>query len=67
MASLSQKIPLPFTVVELEALAGRRVVEFAVEHGSNWIILEKDFLILINTLRSGCRSLAQFGHIAIDV
>ena len=67
MASLSQKIPLPFTVVELEALAGRRVVEFAAKHGSDWIILEGDSLILINTLWSGYRSLAQFGHIATDV
>ena len=67
MASLSQKFPLPFKVVELEALAGRRVVEFAAEHGSDRIILEGDSLILINTLRSGCRSLAQFGHIATDV
>ena len=67
MASLSQKFPLPFTVVELEALAGRRVVEFVAEHGSDRIILEGDSLILINTLRSGCRSLAQFRHIATDV
>nr|POE84173.1 hypothetical protein CFP56_78787 [Quercus suber] len=31
MASLYQKVPLPFTVVKVEALAGRRAVEFAAE------------------------------------
>ena len=50
MASLSQKIPLPFTVVKVEALVGRRAVEFAVELGLDRIILERDSLILINTL-----------------
>lgn len=67
MASLFQKIHLTFTVVELEALTGRSVVEFAAGHCLNQIILEGDSLILINTLQSGCRSLAQFGHIATDV
>ena len=28
MASLSQKVPLPFTVIEVEALAARRAVKF---------------------------------------
>ena len=67
MASLSQEVPLPFTVVKVEALAGRRAVEFAAELDLDRIILEGDSLILTNTLWSGCRSLAQFGHIAIDV
>ena len=67
MASLSQKIPLPFTVIEVEALAARRAVEFAAELDLDWIVLEGDSEILINTLQHGCRSLAQFGHLAADL
>ena len=62
MASLSQKIPLPFIVIEVEALAARRAVKFAAELGLDQIVLEGDSEILINTLQHGCRSLAQFGH-----
>ena len=62
MASLSQKIPLPFIVIEVEALAARRAVKFAAELGLDQIVLEGDSKILINTLQHGCRSLAQFGH-----
>ena len=58
MASLSQKIPLPFTVIEVEALAARRAVEFVAELGLDRIVLEGDSEILINTLQHGCRSLA---------
>ena len=62
MASLSQKIPLPFTVIEGEALAARMAVVFAAEVGLDRIVLEGDSEILINTLQHGCRSLARFGH-----
>ena len=39
MASLSQKIPLTFTVIEVEALAARRAVVFATELGLDQIVL----------------------------
>lgn len=67
MASLSQKIPLPFTVIEVEALAARKAVKFAAELGLDRIVLEGDSEILVNTLEHGCRSLAQFGHLAADL
>ena len=67
MASPSQKIPLPFTVIEGEALAARMAVVFAAEVGLDRIVLEGDSKILINTLQHGCRSLAQFGHLAADL
>ena len=50
MASLSQKVPLPFTIVKVEALVGRRAVEFAAKFDLDRIILEGDSLILINAL-----------------
>lgn len=59
--------PLPFTVIEVEALAARQALEFAMEIGVDWVILEGDSEFFINALESGCSFLAQFGHIANDV
>lgn len=42
MASLSQWIPLPFTVIEVEALAAQRAVEFVAEIGLDRVIVEGD-------------------------
>ena len=50
MASLSQKVPLPFTVIEVEALAARRAVKFAAELGLDRTVLVGDSEILVNTL-----------------
>jgi len=33
MASLTQQIPLPLTVIEVEALTARQALEFAAEIG----------------------------------
>ena len=67
LASLSQQIPLPATVLEVETLAARRALEFAAEIGVNKVILEGDSSILIKALQGRNHSLAQFGHIAEDV
>ena len=58
LASLSQQIPLPTTVSEVETLAGRRALEFAAEIGVNKVILEGDSSILIKALRGRNHSLA---------
>lgn len=42
MASLSQIIPLPLTVVELETLAAAKALEFALELGLDFDIIEGD-------------------------
>lgn len=67
MASLSQRIPLPFTVIEVEALAARRAVEFAADIGLDRVIVEGDSQVLIDSIKSNRHSLAQFGHIVRDV
>ena len=67
MASLSEVTPLPSTVIEVETLAARRAVEFALELGFENIILEGDSEILIKILNSSNRSLAPFGHIINDI
>ena len=67
MASLSEVVPLPSTVIEVETLAARRAVEFALELGFENIVLEGDSEILIKILNSSNRSLAPFGHIINDI
>ena len=47
MASLSQQIPPPYTIIEVEALTARRALEFAMEIGIDQDILEGDSKILI--------------------
>ena len=50
MASLSQKIPPPMSIIEVEVLAARRALELAVELGFDHIILEEDSEILHKAL-----------------
>ena len=47
MVSLLQKTTLPFTAIEVEAMAVRRALEFALETGFDRVILEGDTHILI--------------------
>ena len=67
MASLSQLVPLPHSVIEVEALAARRGVELAPELSFYNIELEGDLTGLISSLNDGHRSLAQYGHIVTDI
>ena len=67
MASLSEVVLLPTTVIEVETLAARRAVEFALELGFENIILEGDSDVLIKLLNSCSKSLAPFGHIINDI
>ena len=53
MASLSQRIPLPASVIEVEALAARRAMEFALELGFDNVTLEGDSEVLVKTLNAG--------------
>ena len=47
IASLSQQIHLPSTVLEVKTMAARRALEFAMEIGVHKVILEGDCEILI--------------------
>ena len=67
MVSLSECIPLPSTVIEVEVLAARRGMELAVETGFRNIVLESDSQILIKALREDSYSLASFGHLVQDI
>ena len=67
IASLSQQIPLPATVTQVEALAARRATEFAVELGITSSVLKGDSDIIHRELIGTEPSLALHGHIIHDV
>ena len=67
MASLSLKIPLPTSVIEVEVLATRRALEFAVELGFDYIILERDSEILHKALLAEGRNFTPYGHLVQDI
>ena len=58
MASLTQQIPLPSLVIEVEVLAAQRALVLTLELGFKNITLERDFEVLINSLATSCNSLA---------
>lgn len=51
IASMSQDISLPQSVVELEAFAALRVLEFSLEIGISFAILEGESEIVINAFK----------------
>ncbi|KAL0004760.1 hypothetical protein SO802_012321 [Lithocarpus litseifolius] len=67
MGSMSQVVPLPQTIVELEALAALKALEFAADLGLFNVILEGDSEILINALMDNSLSLASFGLLIQDI
>ena len=67
MASLTQQIPLPTSVIEVEALAARRALEFALELGFDNITIEGDSELLIKNLKNGGSKLTHYGNIVADI
>ncbi|XP_075650224.1 uncharacterized protein LOC142620799 [Castanea sativa] len=63
LASLSERVPFPFSSDLVEALAAARAISFALEIGYLSFILEGDSEHVINTLSSNEDSLSPFGHI----
>ena len=66
MASLSQQIPLPTTVAQVEALAARRAVEIARELGFPRITIEGDSESICKDLLNPSPSLALHGLLIRD-
>ena len=67
MASLTQQIPLPSSVIEVEVLAARKALELTIELVFDNITLEGDFEVLIKSLVKGDNSLARYGHLLADI
>ena len=60
MVSLSEKTTLPFTAIEVEAMAARRALTLALETGFQQITLEGDSQTLISALENNTHSLVKF-------
>ena len=58
LASLAEKIPLPQTVVDVEAAVARRAIMFAKELNLSSIILKGDSEIITRALQAEDQSLA---------
>ena len=63
MASLSQNISLPQTVVELETLDATKALEFSLELDFIKAILKGDSESVMKTLQNDSPSLASFGQL----
>lgn len=66
MAALSEKIPQPPSVTQLELLAARRAALFVQEVGLHNSILEGDSEIVINSLKRCDMFQSAFGHLIQD-
>ena len=67
LAFLSQQIPLPTTVAQVEALVARRATEFALEIGIDQVIIEGDSEVIYKDLIDPGPSLALHGHLICDI
>ena len=67
MASLTEQIPLPSSMIEVEVLAAQKELELTIELGFDNIILEGDSEVLIKYLAKGGNSLAHYGHLIADI
>ena len=67
LASLTQQIPLPDSVIEVEVLAARKALELTIELGFDNITLERDSEVLIKSLAKGSNSLAHYGHLIANI
>ena len=67
MASLAQQVPLPPSIIEVETLAARRALEFALELGFERIILEGDSESLDKVLKTECSNFTMYRHLVQDI
>ena len=67
LASCSEKVSLPPSSDNFEALAAAEALLFAQELGLSSLILEGDSEFVIKVLRSEDESLASFGHLLESV
>ena len=67
IATMSECIPLPNTVLEVEAMACRRAVKFAYEVGIQDVTFEGDSLTVIQALNYGSASEALYGNLIDDI
>ncbi|KAL0011696.1 hypothetical protein SO802_006804 [Lithocarpus litseifolius] len=66
-AAMTERIPIPDSVLVLETLAARRAVQFAHEVGFLNSIFEGDSETSIKAIRNQTSLHSSFGHIIIDI
>lgn len=67
IGSLMERLVLPPTVEDVEALACRRAISFALEIGLQEVMFEGDSdIVIIRSLNSESPCMAPFGHIIED-
>ena len=66
MGAMSQRVPLPQTVVEVEALACLRAVFFAIELLCD-LVIEGDSALVIQAIKDGQPCQSFYGHIVDDI
>ena len=64
---LSVPISLGCWVVELEALACYRAVQFALEIGLTQVVFEGDSAVVIDALQHGTGELTSYGNVLHDI
>nr|POE51386.1 hypothetical protein CFP56_41753 [Quercus suber]POE51387.1 hypothetical protein CFP56_41754 [Quercus suber] len=67
IAAMAERIPLPNSVVEVEAMACRRVVLFAAEIGVQEVIFRGDSMIMIQALTHGATSEVPYGNLIDNI
>ena len=67
IGALSDRINLPAIVDDVEALACRKAISFALELGVEKVVLEGDSDIIIQALNSDSNCANSFGHIIEDI
>ena len=63
LASMSERLALPHSVVDVEAMVANKALDFVHDIVLSSIILEGDSKVVIQALRSEDKSLASFGHL----
>ena len=67
IAAMSERILLPTIVMEVEMLACRRAVTFAIEVGVQDVTFEGDSLTVIRAINGGGASEAPYGNLIDDI
>ena len=67
IGTLSDKINLPASVNDVEALACRKAISFALELGVENVVLERDSETIIQALNADSTCASSFGHIIKDI
>ena len=67
MATLSEKIPMPASMVLLEMLAARRAIQFVLELGIHNFVFKGDYEIVVTALNKSSASPPSIGHLVKDI